>query len=407
MDSAFDEIASLLDDSTGILERYDESMEKLNQAIYKIIPTPVANVRNAKGPKVTQKRTKPIRIAENLLDEAIREIASEECLFGGSEILSTLENTTNTLEGLLSNVTFHEADLIKKCHYTDNIVRISCNYGEVVNPYYHAPVVTKTTRGRKKKEKAPKTRKEQGSGTEFNSQITLAILPYGKGVTEATGNAITYDKVYKFKIFRPGQIQLPGARMDNLEDIIGCSQIMVKYLNEILGKTDIHLQQISAVMKNYKFLLGMSKGTVLDLTRLKEIIYTKNNICMVKYSRQDSKLAIIFNTPTANDPDKTARVNIFTKGKINILGAFESKHTITICETLQSVFSEYYDELVCYENDTTRCWTRNINLPNWDYTKPPSIEVPLDVMAIIEAALKERELTCTHACDWMLEWLDK
>lgn len=421
--TAFDEISSLLDSSPDILATYDDTMAQLNKEMKRIvpIPKPIMPQLRGKAAKAIAKRSKPQRFSDNLLDEEIRKEVVSEVIFPGSDILTPLENTTNTLDGKLHNVSFHEAELIKKCFYTPHVINISCNYGEVVNPNYHPPVITKTTRGRKKKEKPPKTRKEQGDGSSFNSQISFAVLPRANPVSE--GDGICHTKPYKFKVFRPGQVQLPGAKLCDLEDIIDRSALMVDCLKKVLGCDDIYLYQLNAIMKNYKFLLKMPRGAILDLNRLKEVMRAKKNVFMMKYSRQESKLAIVFSTPTASDPEKTARVNIFTSGKINILGAYENKYTKEICDTFNESLRAHYSHLVLKENDTSRAWEWNIdpvpadawekrapNVYKSDYldTWPAPVAAPRNAIIIDEAHILDlvEELYAEAEMESILEWIE-
>jgi hypothetical protein len=85
----------------------------------------------------------------------------------------------------------------------------------------------------------------------------------------------------------------------------------------------------------------------------------------VKYSYEETKLAVIFETPLPWKPEKTTRVNIFLGGliaprangrppvygaKIDILGALERKTTRKIYKYLLDIFERYMDIIVVNPN---------------------------------------------------------
>jgi len=305
---------------------------------------------------------------------SVRAKLLDDVEYKSNDILCDIENTTNTIEGQISNVSFHEEELIKRCIPNKDIVIISCNYGKVMFDGYHPPVkVNKTKRGRKKKQKPPVHRKKQGDGTEFNSQITFSVMPSGG------------DKPYKFKIFRTGKLQLPGAHTDLIDDIIDKVEMIICYLRDVLNKPSINLISLSAVMKNYKLGCKMPMHHIVKLTAFAKILQeyrTKNkyDIFMIKYSRQDSKMAVRILTPcitqqdhsTQHDKDKkpsvpvinktkTARINIFMKGKINILGASGSQQTEKLCNIMYEIIKINFDTIIVPEGDKWQWWRYNID----------------------------------------------
>src|SRR5690606_29799282 len=66
----------------------------------------------------------------------------------------------------------------------------------------------------------------------------------------------------------------------------------------------------------------------------------------VKYTREDTKLSIKFNTPVHKKAKKCTRVNIFMRGKVNILGASDVEKTYQICKFLNDLFVEHKDKLI-------------------------------------------------------------
>jgi TATA-box binding protein (TBP) (component of TFIID and TFIIIB) len=345
-------------------------------------------------------RPRMIEVAEfdpenNVLDPDVREEFKNECVFEETHIFSSPVSTTNTMEGYLSNVTFHERDLIQELIPDENLVLYRCNYGKLKFDGYTEPVkVRKTNRGRKKKEKKKKLRKKQGEGIDFNSQITFVVR--SSLTPEVIDEIVPYGtKVYKFKIFRTGKLQLPGVHQYLIDDVITCTRKIVDVLNFHLHPAESDPAKISRVininpvMKNYKFIVKLPPGHIIDMETLRQILARERerqfgdaipddvhegvpdhpSIFMLKYTRQDTKLSIKFSTPIYKKPKKKTRINIFMRGKINILGAFNAKVTKQICDYLHWIFETNYDDLVVPEGVVEvvappgPTWVENIEQP--------------------------------------------
>lgn len=228
---------------------------------------------------------------------------------------------------------------------------------------------------------------------------------------------------FKIKVFRTGVIQIPGARPDLLPYIVASCEEICEHLNKALTPPDsdkrVTIGRLHAVMKDYKFYVSLQKGQMLDLYMLKliftvdklrqnDMLYLDgeindvaiNNIMAgldedgnqreqlqdysdaameiidwmkeipkreppviedIKYTYEETKLALIFSTPLPWKPAKTTRVNIFLGGqiappvkgrpgiygaKIDILGALEYKVTRKIYKYLLDVFERYFDMIV-------------------------------------------------------------
>ena len=297
----------------------------------------------------------------NLLDPQIRKSFNDTILFENA-IFTSPQSTTITMEGFIDNVNFKENELIMLLEPDDEIPIIKCNFARKVYPGYTEPVkVKKSNRGRKKREKKKKNRKKQGLGTEFNTQITFVVRPddsvddYADGVF-----IIPACKVYKFKVFRTGKIQLPGVSPESIDEVIHCAHKIVKMLQytDCDGVKNAKLLNINHVMKNYKFKVKTRQSQNLDLLYLKGVFLeemTRANptapphppVFDVKYTRQETKLAVKFSTPTSRKGDKKLKINVFPSGKINILGAFADADTIAVYNYITWVFqtSELLD---CY-----------------------------------------------------------
>lgn len=328
----------------------------------------------------------------NIMNQSVRERFKTELLFTENDLFTTPINTTNTMEGYLSNIQFLEEELIQIVVADHNIPKYSCNYGVVTYTGYKEPIKVRTTnRGRKKKEKKKKPRKIQGLGNAFNSQITCCIRSQVTPLDDVQIIPSTH-KLYKFKVFRTGRIQLPGAHQHLIDDVIECTKIIVDALNSYLHPFEYNpailsnIININPVMRNYKFSINMPENYMLDLSELLRIfiyehhkelnansIYDFNSantgsnswdniamyddlsrpvhpaIFMIKYMRQDTKLSIKFRTPILNKPKKMTRVNIFMRGKINILGAFDTDETRRICDYLYWIITQFYPILIVNE----------------------------------------------------------
>lgn len=430
MDAAYDRMFDLLNDDDSVddnieNDEYNEELAAVEMEIQNLQPP---NVDITVRPALLE--VEEFDPENNLLDPAVlRRFMGD--YFEENSIFTAPISTTNTMEGYLANVRFHEAELIKELIPDEDIVLIRCNFGKLIYDGYTEPVRIKTSnRGRKKKEKKKKLRKIQGLGTDFNSQITFVVRsgtnPPLIDAPDGTKIVPPGSRVYKFKVFRTGKIQLPGVRPDLICDVIDCTKKIVKILNFHLypGVEDpakiVRIVNINPVMKNYKFISKLNPGQIIDLGVLKRILLRqkyrfpsgrKQNditdeevleyiatqtddpppngeelemrrlemeeletlppahpaIFDVKYTREDTKLSIKFSTPIYKKPKKRTRVNIFMRGKINILGAFDAVVTNQIFNYLRWIFTNHIDdEILVDEQIDLNCpepWVENIEHP--------------------------------------------
>jgi hypothetical protein len=113
-------------------------------------------------------------------------------------MINPIELSTMTLDGMITNVRFDKENTIKHLTLTKNIVEIGCNYGHIISEEYKKMPNYKN-RIKKKTEKVYDTRKKQGLGTHFNSQITFTII-----------SDIDAEHTYQVKLFTNGRVQIPG-----------------------------------------------------------------------------------------------------------------------------------------------------------------------------------------------------
>lgn len=397
MDAAFDDMMDMLNESSESEDNSEDNVE--NEDYNADLQLAIEEMRQLEAPQINiAHRREMIEVAEfdpenNVLDPAIREEFKTEVVFEETHIFTQPVSTTNTMEGYLSNVSFHEQQLIQELIPDENLVLYRCNYGKLKYEGYTEPVKQrKTNRGRKKKAKKKKLRKKQGEGIDFNSQITFVALstlvpvPFDENIPVGS-------RVYKFKIFRTGKLQLPGVHQHLIDDVVACTKKIAQVLNFHLhpGETNplriTNVININPVMKNYKFIVKLPPGYIIDMDILRQLLQAERTkqfadingddtdhgtdctpkhppIFMLKYTRQDTKLSVKFSTPIYKKPKKKTRINIFMRGKINILGAFQADITRQICEYLHWVFEQNYDLLVvpeglmCKVVDVT--WKENI-----------------------------------------------
>lgn len=315
--------------------------------------------------------------ATNLLHPGVRDRFYVECISEETEIFTSPRGTTNTLGGFIGNIKFDEETLIKTLDPTPRVAALMCNYGCKQHEMYAEPEKKKlSNRGRKKKQVIKKPRKKQGSGEHFNSQITFVI--YASDPTGMTLQERRDLRRYKFKVFRTGPMQIPGAKQLNIEAIIDCAHVIADMLSNHLGNPPekrARVLNINPVMKNYKFTAKLRPEQFVDLDALQEILLEMKAaqqpgdrpwIFIITYSRQDTKLAIKFLTPIPGKPKKKTRVNIFMSGKVNILGACDTEMTKEIFAMLNSLFIQRFDEIVVIDGsmEVVRPYVDNVEPSN-------------------------------------------
>jgi hypothetical protein len=334
MDDALDDIAKLLDQTE---EDLIGEIVQLEPEVYDVPVQPLQREIEAVEFDDTTNLVDPVKRAEFI----------NERVFEETDILSAPTITTITTEGFLSNVKFREADQIDKMIPNEHIVLIKCNYGTKKHESYVEPVIVKkSNRGRKKKEKKKKTRKNQGAGDSFNSQVSF-MMPCNGGFI-------------KPKIFRTGRLQIPGVtRPELIEEVIQKTRYLAQYMDVVLNPDVLdptlqtRLISINPVMKNYKLHIKLPPDHIIDLTRLVSIlreIQRKNlspiRIFTIKYRRSATRVSVKFDTPVYKNSQKKVHINIFMGGKINILGGLLSGHTRSVCAFFDDLLRTYRDVLM-------------------------------------------------------------
>ncbi len=329
-------------------------------------------------PAVPEKRVPTQYAVENIMELATRQAIRDTILFDPEDLVIFTKpiSTTITLAGAFTDVSFHEETHTHLIALNPRVFRAKSNYGDYWYPSYERPVIVeKCNRGRKKAAKPKKARKIQGSGTEFNSQITMFVDRNDGG------------KPFKFKVFRTGTMQLPGASQTNLDEVADCAKVLANALadtfNNIAESSSassscsgdsgyssdpeqgnhhtvphtVEVNYIKSVMKNYKFCIVKQQTEIIYLRALRDMmllvmtgrvagIPSHPDIFNIKFSRQDTKFSIKFNTPLLNVAKKRTRVNIFMSGKVNILGSHNLDMTRKICELLSWMLTKWHDTII-------------------------------------------------------------
>jgi hypothetical protein len=263
--------------------------------------------------------------------------------------LSDLILSTITVEAKISNINFKEKDLIQLLSLDEksDIIKIGCNFNEYISDRYIelTKPVKKSNRGRKKKNKPVSTRKIQGNGKYFNSQITFTIL-----------DSIDKNKFYHLKLFTNGTIQIPYVCNENIEIIKPIIVLIIDKINnfkniKIDAEKNIEIVYIKSIMRNYKFNIH-EENLFIDLYKFQNILLDYKNVQIDTdiYKLYNLELNLIkffperytgiilkFKTPIEDNANKLTTVKIFSSGKINIDGSnslIESNKIKNIIESL-------------------------------------------------------------------------
>jgi hypothetical protein len=263
-------------------------------------------------------------------------------------IFNELVPSTLTAQGMLSNAIFNEADIIHAVNPTKDIPKIVCNYGEVFHESYADPVPVKkaTNRGRKKKKK-PNTRKNQGSGKYFNSQVTF----WYKSKTKE-------GKYYKVKGFRPGTVEVPGGLDPSMKDVIEAVEAVAELIGDTLAE-DVKVLELYSIMRNYKF-DTIDPRIRINIRLLYELLVkAKKNgditdIVEIKYNvERYPGLILKFSTPIPRNQQKQTTLKLFQSGKGNIDGAISEESAMYHYNRVNAIYAKYSDILYIPKEDNS------------------------------------------------------
>ena len=222
-----------------------------------------------------------------------------------THLFSELTHSTLTADGYITNISFREDEKIHvlPAPTSKNIVRIGCNFGELYNKNYKITAkLKKSNKGRKPKKPKNKTRKMQGNGKYFNTQLTFNIVKnYNRKLFEDVKPPIQIElkQTYDLKLFRNGMFQVSGVESPTISCMKTVIDELCTYLNNNFVNnttipaldnkiTDVTLEQdekiplqdekilirpnrLRSVMRNYKASL-FDKNSVIHLVELENII---------------------------------------------------------------------------------------------------------------------------------------
>ncbi len=248
-------------------------------------------------------------------DEETRRVRIEEWK-AEKQQFSEMVNSTSVVNGVLKNVKIHEKDLTT-LEGSGNIVEIKSNYHYWCSPNYKVKKSKPRKVNKKTIKKKPRT--IQGNGQSFNSQITFALMSkhirdnpeitYNGKVIKLRNDAHAktaktlvagddgyvagknyelVQKVYKVKLFRNGQISIPGVLTEDFSDIRTSLEELCVYLSSIL-KTDVQIGHLSTTTRNFKF---MTMFGSLDLTRFQQ--YCNNHLTTLLNTRWENIESFVY-----------------------------------------------------------------------------------------------------------------
>lgn len=209
------------------------------------------------------------------------------------------------------------------------IVGILSNFGKKFDPKYEEEILKiikkqkekakkkvaagKKVKGRKPKERATRVpRSSDGTGEEFNSQVTIFV--HDKGDENDPEGDI--EKIYGVKFFRKESIQLPGAcrKLERSRKII---QSVIDFVNKRLEK-NICLINAKNTLTNMKGLIDIPPNHGFSLFKFSDLV--KEEKKWKQHYTGDSPKMKVYNTYTSGGVTKYLQVTITQKGKINYIG---------------------------------------------------------------------------------------
>lgn len=303
-------------------------------------------------------------------EQYIKSIAHLKSLVpDNKKIFTNPEPSTLTAQGMMSNVSFDESEIIDMLSEpTGFIMLIGCNYGEKFNNAYARPTnIKKSGRGRKPKPKEQPKRRSQGNGKYFSSQITFVIRHPDTSID------------YKIKLFRNGVFQVPGVKNPTMTDLIKPIEILRDYLSYNFAE-NVQILNFMAVMRNYTARIN-NEALFVDLIALEAIIeklksfryfemFIKYTCKCLKSTKIDKIMKftgktnplniaeITYNTdkcfclnlkfyrPIPTDIDKKTTVKLLKKGKINIDGGNSEYEMLELYYWLEYIYHTYKDTIL-------------------------------------------------------------
>lgn len=266
-----------------------------------------------------------------------------------SNIYTKIESSTLTLGFAFKDFTLNEMTEILNFKFTDEILLIGSNFGESINPILNMnPPEKHTNRGRKKKIDVNKSSKKKlGSGKYFHS-CTNFFIPAELGLEKYRNKQ---DKIFKIKVYRTGNGQVPGVRDAQCRDVRPALQILKDYLSVYAERELEYDKEYENIhMRNNKSILN-SPGIQLDIIKLGKLIqktdYSLMDIWDVEYlsTTNASKVTVKFNRPIKNKPNRKTTLKIM-KERVNIEGGVCLEDSINILDWLSDLIKHNYSTVM-------------------------------------------------------------
>lgn len=343
------------------IDIYDDNDEDLYEAS---LGLEVADINLKKtNTKLLEKKV-PIGISypnRNLLIETSRANIMDELKMPDREFVTAPKIFIVTLDGFISGIKFVEKTHMDCLSPTYDVPIIKSNYGEKMHKdYYVYSPVKRSNRGRNKKE-IPENKKKKVKN--LKSQITFNIR---RPELERSGDVIIH------KLFRSGNIQVSGLTYNDITS----AKIMIDTLIALLQDTELVekdengmpvkpvLTSLCSIMENYKFNIIIDRKESINLMSLKreivknayllDSINDTNEPVTLLYVAYDSTLAamkFVFAVPLMPKKKKTLITNVFSTGKVNILGCCGAKYARLVSKFLDVIMRKSRDFIVIYNRD--------------------------------------------------------
>lgn len=288
-----------------------------------------------------------------------------------------------TVEADLDGLKMSVADSIERMTPGGVVLAINSNFNCKAQPGFEKLLKLKRKPPRPKRE--GRERKMQGNGASFNSALEPII-----------SLDLSKPKIYKVRCFpSTGWTQVPGTLQRDLSDAREVLNAWVAFLNETkISSQPVTVRMMRPNMVNMKFRVNRScprillslqniydyfrvlddhsvtaKSPILTLRVLEKrlpgasgtqsiMVPPPHRIRELKYTLEEVKISF-----RIEFEGRLIRVNIFQKGKINILGANSVEAGITIHEYLYKLFSTNWNLFVvlCPRSDAELARVKRIN----------------------------------------------
>lgn len=355
-----DVFAQMLLDAENPLElvervEVDQQPNNISQPTEDPLINLIKEVKSMRRPKYAyKKKSNLVEVDDfdpsmNILNQDVRTAFVNETVSDETEWLTAPTLTTSTISGAYTNIKMMEEDWIKYMKANKRLLAFRCNYGEVIyDKYTPLPRIPK----KKKIE-----RKKQGNGTEFNSQISIYVNMEAD-LYKDDDIIPSSVSISKFKLFRNGQLQLPGAEVACVDNIVSAAKHIEAYCNSIFNpqQTDltklIMIVNVNIRMKNYKFRIKMLPDQIVNTDLLmnrfadREYIKKHGDIEVFDIIVAATNVSIKFNTPIYHDDEKKMRLTIEKSGKIGIKGALYVEYSTKAFNILDHLLKVEKDAIV-------------------------------------------------------------